>query len=146
MSNYIDIANGIQIFDGFWKPIDCDTQKHKMFVFGDNEERRSYGGQAIVRDCENTVGIRTKALPSAYPNSFWSDDNYDENCRKMDEDLETVRYYKDNGYTIVLSSGCYGTGYSELPERAPQTFAYLIKILNEFCGKRVYDDDGKFVR
>ena len=48
---------------------------HCVFVFGDNTERKGFGGQAVIRGLPNTFGIVTKILPNITEESYMSDDN-----------------------------------------------------------------------
>lgn len=114
----------IEIFNGFWTESDVISNPEKIFIFGDNDQRAGKGGQAIIRDQPNTFGIRTKKYPSNDPDSFYTDDEFAENCRKIREDILSIRQrFFDK--TIVLSSGGYGTGLSKLPQMAPVTFQFL---------------------
>ena len=48
------------------------------FVFGDNMQRRGYGGQAAaMRGEPNAVGIPTKWAPSTAPAAFFADSDWD---------------------------------------------------------------------
>lgn len=106
----------------------ADLQAHPdvLYLFGDNEERRGLGGQAIeMRGEPNAIGIRTKRRPRLQAADFWSDETLTENCRMIDEDLAPVRHHLAAGGTIVLPEDGLGTGLAQLQQRAPQTFAYL---------------------
>ena len=115
----------IEIFNGNWKINDVKYQLNKIFIFGDNDLRIGRGGQAIIRDMNNTIGIRTKKAPNNNYNSFYSDDEYDQNIIKIKEDIDKILDKIKEGYIIVFSSGGYGTGLSRLREKAPKTFKYL---------------------
>lgn len=60
----------IIIFDGFWTIDDVKRYPHALFVYGDNNVQRGLGGQAIIRNLPNTVGIPTKNYPSNHPDAF----------------------------------------------------------------------------
>jgi len=115
----------IEIFNGNWKINDIVNNKNKIFIFGDNDLRIGKGGQAIIRDCKNTIGIRTKKQPNNNQSSFYNDDEYDENILKIDQDINNILNKLKQGYTIVFSSGGYGTGLARLDKKAPKTFKYL---------------------
>jgi hypothetical protein len=111
-----------------------DLQAHPdwLYLFGDNEERRGKGGQAIaMRGEPSAVGIRVKRRPRLKDADFWTDETFAENCRMIDEDLAPVRKTLAEGGTIVLPEDGIGTGLAQLAERAPRTFTYLQKVLAE---------------
>lgn len=105
-----------------------------LFLFGDNDARDGFGGQAKeMRGEPNSVGIRTKSLPSMGTDAFWTDATLDENIKKIDEDFARVEAHK--GKVVIPSKGL-GTGLSELAKKAPKTFAYLQERLDSL-GKGV---------
>lgn len=120
--------------------LDFVSRKHikanpdTLFLFGDNDAREGFGGQAKeMRGEPNSVGIRTKSLPSMGTDAFWTDATLDENIKKIDEDFERVEAHK--GKVVIPSKGL-GTGLSELAKKAPKTFAYLRERLDSL-GKGV---------
>lgn len=119
----------IEIFDGFWNEDDVRSNTSKIFVYGDNDGRVGKGGQAIIRDLPNTIGIRTKKKPSYAPGSYWIDEEFELNKSKIIEDINSIKIELMFGKTIVLSRGGYGTGKAKLKENAPQTFEFLNKML-----------------
>lgn len=97
----------------------------KFFVFGDNILRSGKGGQAIIRDEPNAVGLVTKFFPHRDADSYFNDSR---------QDLEVM--LKDVAFVLALSSRRdviipfstrveLGTGLSQLPERAPTLYAVL---------------------
>lgn len=107
----------------------------KYYLMGDNEERWGSGGQAKeMRGEPNTIGVRTKAAPERHESAYWSDANYEENCRKIDEDLAFAFDVVRKGGTVVIPTDGLGTGFAELPRRAPRTLAYLNERLKELAG------------
>ncbi len=112
---------------------DLQANPDTLYVFGDNERRRGYGGQAkAMRGEPNAVGVRTKRKPArTAPDDFWTDDTYEQNCRMIDEDLAPVFARLRAGGPVVLPEDGLGTGLAELPARAPRTFAYLQEQLRQ---------------
>jgi len=104
----------IEIFNGNWKINDIVNNKNKIFIFGDNDLRIGKGGQAIIRDCKNTIGIRTKKQPNNNQSSFYNDDEYDENILKIDQDINNILNKLKQGYTIVFSSGGLWNWFSKI--------------------------------
>lgn len=119
----------IEIFNKKYTKEIADNNKDKIYVFGDNDLRTGKGGQAIVRDSDNSIGIRTKKGPSKKSISYYNDDEYVDNCKKILKDILSVKSLLLNNNKIVLPKGGFGTGLSELPKRAPKTYNYLVSEL-----------------
>jgi hypothetical protein len=125
----------VKIFKGIWKLEQIKEDSDKLYVFGDNDARIGKGGQAIIRDLPNSIGLRTKKGPSKKPVAFYSDDNLDLNKIKIQEDILNIKFRSLlENKTIVLSDGGYGTGLANLKERAPKTFEYLNELLKLYFG------------
>ncbi|MGE0247720.1 MAG: hypothetical protein AB7Q37_19060 [Pyrinomonadaceae bacterium] len=111
------------------------SNPHKLFVFGDNLQRRGLGGQAReMRGEPNAIGIPTKKRPARTPGSYFTDEEFDANRAAIDRAfLEIVeRLVASVGpKVLVIPSAGLGTGRAELKQRAPRTFAYLEKRLRE---------------
>lgn len=108
---------------------DLKSNPTKIFVFGDNDERFGFGGQAKeMRGERNAVGIRVKKSPSMQPYAFYTDEEYDHNIKKIQEDLLTLEYLANNK-TIVFPENGIGTGLAGLGQHAPKTYVFLNKIL-----------------
>ncbi len=122
----------VEIFQGNWTNIDVMKNSHKYFVFGDNCERWGKGGQAIIRDLKNTIGIRTKKKPDNLSTSFLNDIEYEDNCQLILEDILLIKEKILLSQDIVLSKNGYGTGLAKMSERSPETFNYLNDCLRNF--------------
>lgn len=100
-----------------------------IYLFGDNEVRSGFGGQAKeMRGEPNAIGIRTKRLPTQDEDAYWSDDLFSRQVKMIDEDFDSI---PDNVIVVIPLDGI-GTGLSELPKRAPDTWSrinYRIKQL-----------------
>lgn len=120
------------IFDKFWTISDTKKYSNYIFIFGDNDIRKGKGGQAIIRDMPNAIGIPTKKIPSNKISSFYTDDEYEENKIKIRNAvfriLKALKSGKYNG--IILPKDGLGTGLAKLREKAPKTNIYLNKIIN----------------
>lgn len=113
------------------------ANRDKLFLFGDNLERRGYGGQAAaMRGEPNAIGIPTKKGPSYKTEAFFSDDEFDQNKAAIDTAFAEVKHaVTDSIRVIIVPSDGLGTGRAQLDRRAPRTFAYLQKRLAELaCG------------
>ena len=99
------------------------AEPETLFVFGDNDQRKGFGGQAkAMRGEPNAVGVRTKAAPRTGESVYWSDATYEENIKKIDEDFKPIESHKG---TVVIPSAGLGTGLSKLQKHAPKTLAYI---------------------
>jgi len=113
----------------------------KIYIFGDNNQRRGKGGQAIIRDEENAFGISTKEEPSRNESAYMNDARLFEdpfaasNSEIIDSDIKKI---KDDGRPIVFPKDGIGTGLAKLKEKAPKTYAYLKQRLLEEFG---FDND-----
>lgn len=122
----------VTIFRGFWTVRDLTSNPRALFVFGDNDIRRGKGGQAVIRGQPNAVGLTTKKYPDDTPESFFDDDEYDENVVKISDDIADIlkEFVKSKYDTLVIPQQGLGTGLSDLPKRAPETFAFLKKKIS----------------
>lgn len=121
----------IEIFKGNWTIKDVIKHSNKIFIYGDNNLMYGKGGQAVIRDLSNTLGIRTKKAPNNLKESFYTDLDYEDNITKIKKDIKVIKNQMDKGKIIVFSSGGYGTGLAKLYKTAPKTFEYLNEILLE---------------
>jgi hypothetical protein len=111
---------------------DCQANPDAIYLFGDNDERVGYGGQAaVMRDEENAIGIRTKWKPTMHPSAFFDDEDYDGITSMIHQDLEPARAHLAAGKVVVIPLDGLGTGLSKLPELAPRVFEYLTEQLTE---------------
>jgi len=100
------------------------------FIFGDNLEKKGYGGQAkVARGEPNAYGVPTKVRPCMnYDDAFFYDIDYDKIVPKIDEAIDLVPLDKP----IVIFPKI-GLGFSELDVRAPRIYKYLIvSLINKF--------------
>lgn len=105
---------------------DLQANPQRLYLFGDNEARAGFGGQAAeMRGEPNAVGIRTKAAPHRGPSAYWTDATYERNREMIDEDLAPVVAHWAAGGEIAIPADGLGTGLSNLPNTAPRTYAYL---------------------
>jgi len=113
------------------------ANRDKLFLFGDNLERRGFGGQATAMRREpNAIGIPTKKSPSYRDDAFFSDDEFEQNKASIDAAFaEIMRAITDSIRVIVIPSDGLGTGRAQLERRAPRTFAHLQKRLTEIASE-----------
>lgn len=105
-----------------------------LFIFGDNDLRLGYGGQAKeMRGEPNAVGVRTKWAPGMLPQDFFKDRDYVNIVAMIDYDLRKVKEKLQEGGVVVFPLAGLGTGLSQLPERAPRVNEYLVKELRKLA-------------
>lgn len=127
---------------------DIQANPDKVYLFGDNDKREGSGGQAKeMRGEPNTIGIRTKKAPLYDPSVYYTDDEYKDNVKKINEDINRVRDAVLRGKTIVVPEDGIGTGMALLSEKAPKTLAHVkgvLKYLEDYINgfKEV---DGRFI-
>ena len=103
-----------------------------LFVFGDNECRVGFGGQAKeMRGEPNVIGVRTKRAPGIEPLAYWSDDEFRENIKMVADDFLLIlrRVIEDPKITVAIPADGLGTGMSQLPERAPKTLVFIESMI-----------------
>lgn len=107
-----------------------------LFVYGDNYNRQGKGGQAMIRDCKNAIGLATKYAPNMQPAAFFKDHTekeYNQAMRIVNYDLEKIiKALQENEYiSIVFPYHGLGTGLARLKETAPRVYEYLYDKLKE---------------
>lgn len=109
------------------------ANRDKLFLFGDNLDRKGYGGQAAaMRGEPNAIGIPTKKSPNNSASVFFSDNEFEQNKAAIDAAFaEIARSVTDSIRGIVIPSDGLGTGRAQLDSRAPRTFGYLQQKLIE---------------
>ena len=116
---------------------DLKANPNKIYVFGDNNQRRGKGGQAIIRDEPNAFGIITKEEHNNTEAAFMDDEFLNSNPfgksnkERIDEDIAKI---KTDGRPVVFPKDGIGTGLAKLKEKAPKTYAYLKQKLQEEFG------------
>lgn len=101
----------------------------KYYVFGDNYAQQGYGGQAKeCRDEPNAIGIPTKKIPTMDEDAFLSDAEYEDWFERVKPIFQLILKHIQEDKTVIFPIDGLGTGYSELPERAPK----IAEKLDEF--------------
>lgn len=102
--------------------VDLRSNPDLTYVFGDNEARYGFGGQAgEMRGEPNAHGVATLKAPGQY----WTDADFDRQCGVLDADFAPLFEIASSGGSIVLPIDGVGTGLARLRDTAPRTFAYL---------------------
>ena len=120
----------------------------KVFIFGDNDEKDGYAGQAKeMRGEKNAIGIPTKKKPDNTQDSYYTDSEFDLNKNKINLAINRIIKEIKEGKTIVIPSRGIGTGYAMLDIKAPKTYAFLkasISALQNFINQ-YQEVDGQFI-
>lgn len=111
---------------------DLTANRHLLYLFGDNDLRVGYGGQA--KECRgepNASGIRTKIAPTMDDTAFMNDADYEKNIKMFNLDIAATnhKFIKGKYQGIVIPSDGFGTGLSDMPNRCPQSYDALNRLL-----------------
>jgi len=120
----------------------------KIFVFGDNDLREGYGGQAKeMRGEKNTIGIVTKKEPFSNEDSYYTDDEFELNKKKINIDIKNIINEIKKGKTIVFPTNGIGTGLAKLKEKAPKTYKFLQGSINalKMYAESYIECNGKYI-
>ncbi len=113
-------------FQSMIKRADLRENPDVIYLFGDNDQRSGYGGQAEeMRGEPNARGVRTKKAPSRRPDAFFSDAEFEENRLQIDNDLFGLWDHLAAGGDVVCPMNGLGTGLSDLAATAPRTNNFL---------------------
>ncbi len=128
-------VSDVEVISENYTPELLRANPNKLFLFGDNNTRTGKGGQAIIRDEPNAMGISTKLLPNNTPEAFMSDADLASNKAVINDDIyKAKKRAAKEGKIIVLPKGGFGTGLAALATKAPKTFEYLNRRLQEEFG------------
>ncbi|UTC28315.1 hypothetical protein GURKE_02840 [Brevundimonas phage vB_BpoS-Gurke] len=112
------------LFQTIIKRTDLVRNRDVLYVFGDNVQRRGFGGQAReMRREPNAVGIVTKLTPELYFGN--TPEEVVAQNRMIDEDMKPLFAKVKAGGVVVWPADGVGTGLAQLSVRAPRTFDYL---------------------
>jgi DNA polymerase elongation subunit (family B) len=146
--SYLEIKPKFEKMDYITREIVRDNPK-KIFVFGDNDERDGFGGQAgQMRGEKNSIGIPTKKKPTMDPDAFYCDSEFEENKKKINYAVTQILSKIRDGYSVVFPSDGLGTGLAELPKRAPKTYQFLVANINaieKYINNDWIEVDGKYI-
>lgn len=125
----------MRIYQKFISREDCRANPCLVYLFGDNLEQRGLGGQAKeMRGEPNAIGIPTKKSPEKYPDSYFTDAEFDANRAALDAAFHAALYAARQRHVamiFVIPLDGLGTGLAELEKRAPKTFLYLQERLGD---------------
>ena len=121
-------------------------EPEKLFVFGDNLERRGFGGQAReMRGEPNAVGIPTKRSPWMTEDAFFTNDDFYVARTEVDKAMAKLAAHLLAGGTVVWPVDGIGTGLADLERRAPKIWVHIEdarKGLEEIVARPPLELDG----
>ena len=94
-----------------------------IFVFGDNLSRTGNGGQAIIRNEPNAVGLVSKRIPDHSPTAYMTGTPTDYDA--VNADLSRIEELALSGKQLVFPAAGIGTGLARLQTTAPDLLAYI---------------------
>ena len=84
----------IEIYEKKWTIENVKNEPKTLFVFEDNNLRVGNSDKSsLIRGLKNTSGIRVKKGPSKNNIAFYTDNEYNENIKNIDEDIFEMRFY-----------------------------------------------------
>ncbi len=134
-----DFNDKVCIWTGNWDCKDCYNSPESLFLFGDNDIGKGTKGQAIIRKCKNVIGIPTKKLPSYADNAYYTDDEFDDNCKKILFAIINIINRSTEYKELVFPEKGFGCGLAKLNTKAPKTFKFLIDQINMCFGIDYHD-------
>lgn len=114
----------VAFFKGWYTPELMELNPDVIFVFGDNARRYGKGGQAIIRDYPNTLGIATKRIGDMARGSFFEDDDPSDRVI-VEADLAKLEDVLKQGKNVIIPFSrqtetiSLGLERAQLPQRAP---------------------------
>lgn len=143
------MSRKVILYSGWYSPALCQRHPDKVFVFGDNLMRFGKGGQAVIRDEPNALGVSTKRKPSMGKGSFFTEGNGPDLDLVL-RDLRRVWDALKAGKTIVIpvvegtQAPSLGLERAELKQRAPSLYATIethVKEMVETYGGSVVETE-----
>ena len=118
----------ITIQDEYFSVKQCNENPMNLYIFGDNSLHYGKKGQAIIRDCDNSIGIPTKRKPSMSYDAFMRDEkeDYESVAKALKELKERSKHYNN----IIFPRNGIGTGLAMMDKTSPKLFKKLYEVLN----------------
>lgn len=97
-----------------------------LYLFGDNDIKKGYGGQAKeMRGESNSFGISTKKYPNNDLNSFKTDKEFILNTTILLQQFNTLIKIIESGYYNKIVIPPLGNGLAKMHLTAPNTYNFL---------------------
>lgn len=128
----------VTITSSYYNVANCRNNPDFLYIFGDNTLRIGKGGQAVIRDEPNSVGLCTKISIG----EFMSDTHYNYNKGIIDNDIITIKnkvHYGSFKHLVFPKSG-FGWGLADMQHKCPLTALYLCqRLIEEFDFNNLQD-------
>lgn len=129
------------VFDGVWKEADPLFGTKTLWLYSDNDSKEGKTGQDVIRDHPNTCGIPTKKLPTKSKSARYTDDEYEENKKKIVTAFKRARIMiKVKGYDTVIFPIA---GFGRELKTSPQTLLLLNQEMRKFVDEMNKEDTEK---
>jgi hypothetical protein len=138
------------LFAGWYSPALCQRHPDKTFVFGDNTQRFGMGGQAVIRNEPNALGVATKRKPAMTEAAFFKE-GVEADIDNVLADLAKVWAQLKDGGTVVIpvttdGKVSLGLDRAQLRERAPSVYKtiemHVEEMVANYGSRRVGAADG----
>lgn len=98
-----------------------------LYIFGDNMKRVGRGGQAVIRDMPNAIGIATKIRPETDYQAYFRDSDLQTFKAEIERAHPAIKAALMEERNVYWPSDGIGTGLSALPKTSPACYDYLCR-------------------
>ena len=107
---------------------DVNFNKECYFVYDENE--KGEGGESWKRGNDRCLPITIKRVPAMSIEAYWSDDNYESNCKKIQNDLNNIINVLKYGACVFIEQNFLsGEANSPMNTECPKTKEFLLEGL-----------------
>ena len=104
---------------------DVNFNKECYFVYDENE--KGEGGESWKRGNDRCLPITIKRVPAMSIEAYWSDDNYEANCKKIQHDLNNIINVLKYGACVFIEQNFLsGETNSPMNTECPKTKEFLL--------------------
>jgi len=104
---------------------DVNFNKECYFVYDENE--KCEGGESWKRANDRCLPITIKRVPAMSVEAYWSDDNYESNCKKIQNDLNNITNVLKYGACVFIEQNFLsGEANSPMNTECPKTKEFLL--------------------
>ena len=104
---------------------DVNFNKECYFVYDENE--KGEGGESWKRGNDRCLPITIKRVPAMSIEAYWSDDNYESNCKKIQNDLNNIINVLKYGACVFIEQNFLsGEANSPMNTECPKTKEFLL--------------------
>ena len=134
VKDFTPIHDKSKFFLGWWARNDVQYTPTSLFVYGDNLVKSGRGGQAVIRDFNNTACIPTKKIPNFQAASYMTDGEYDMNMNAIVNSIIHVINESQKYEIVYFPRDGLGSGLAKLNITAPATYEMLNFLILECFG------------